>query len=130
MRKTGKEIADMLPVVGLGMLGRFVWAETRKITPRDRQWCVLTLRTLWGDEYSSMPVLTAFLCRLGHGCFSGIKTSHIGGLPGNSVSCQTFEGRYWDATGLQYKFQMACINFFRVAHSTLSLQELTIQKLQ
>lgn len=42
MRKTGKKIADMLPVVGLGMLGRFVWAKTaktRETTPRDRRWC-------------------------------------------------------------------------------------------
>lgn len=39
MRKTGKEIADMLPMVSLGMLGRLVWAETREMTPRDRRWC-------------------------------------------------------------------------------------------
>ncbi|ROI15846.1 hypothetical protein DPX16_21353 [Anabarilius grahami] len=39
MRKTGKEIADILPMVGLGVLGRFVWADTREITTKDRQWC-------------------------------------------------------------------------------------------
>lgn len=63
MRKTGKKIADMLPVVGLGMLGRFVWAKTREITPRDRRWCgvednhffgqKIEVRFLEDEEFSS-----------------------------------------------------------------------------